>query len=218
LAKEQEKTGARARVSEALVCPHCRDGVSRSGTVACARRGCGALYHRECWEECARQYGGCAIYGCESRESKEVSLPGWVARVARLFLVAKLLAPRVPGALGSSVKRAVGPSSPEGTLVLFTGGALVLALGFPLVLGVVFHAPAPAQAPVSDGVLAVQLLAAFSFMCVSPLLAFMFLLSLLWVGARSLHIFFTSELAALARADDPESTVLGRLRSGEGGK
>jgi hypothetical protein len=35
----------RTRLEEALVCPYCRDVVTRRGVVACARRGCGALYH-----------------------------------------------------------------------------------------------------------------------------------------------------------------------------
>src|SRR5450432_105941 len=78
----------RSRLRQALVCPYCRDSVTRRGTVACARQGCGALYHRDCWSECTRSYGGCAVYGCASKHSKEISAAGYVARLVRLGLAA----------------------------------------------------------------------------------------------------------------------------------
>ncbi len=91
---------ARSRLSEALVCPYCRDGISRSAVVACARSGCGALYHRECWEECARRYGGCAVFGCESHAARPVGLLGYLVRLARMAIAAILFPPRVVGQLG----------------------------------------------------------------------------------------------------------------------
>jgi len=89
----------RSRLKQALLCPYCRDAVTRTGTVACARRGCGALYHRACWDEVVKDYGGCAIYGCESKKAREVSAVGWAVRVVRLLVATILLPPRVVRAL-----------------------------------------------------------------------------------------------------------------------
>ncbi len=85
----------RDRLRAALRCPYCRDAVTRRGTVACGRRGCGALYHRDCWDELTQGYGGCAVYGCGERRSREVSAAGWALRLLRLAVAALLLPPRV---------------------------------------------------------------------------------------------------------------------------
>jgi hypothetical protein len=57
-----------------VTCTYCRDALEGAAPV-CARAGCGALYHVECWEECHARYGGCAVYGCGSTEAAgELSL------------------------------------------------------------------------------------------------------------------------------------------------
>src|SRR5437870_4295401 len=96
---ETRHARARSRLRQALICPYCRDDVSRRGTVACARPGCGALYHRECWSECAASYGGCAVYGCGSTTSKEISAAGFVLRLLRLVVAAAIFPKRVARAL-----------------------------------------------------------------------------------------------------------------------
>ncbi len=85
---------ARDRVREALVCPYCRDQVVRDDVIACGARTCGALYHRECWEECQQGYGSCAALGCSSTQLREVSAFGFFYRLARLFVAAILFPPR----------------------------------------------------------------------------------------------------------------------------
>lgn len=82
------------RIRAALRCPYCHDQVGRVATVGCARPGCGALYHRECWDEVAR-WSGCAALGCGSREAREVSAAGYLVRVARLLLAALLFPRRI---------------------------------------------------------------------------------------------------------------------------
>src|SRR5262249_10267165 len=89
----------RSRFRQALVCPFCRDEVGRDGAVVCARERCGALYHAECWGECATHYGGCAIYGCSSKKSREVSAAGYAFRLARLVVAAILFPPKVARAI-----------------------------------------------------------------------------------------------------------------------
>jgi hypothetical protein len=56
------------------------------GTVACARSGCGALYHPACWDECSQGYGACAIYGCGGKEANEVSVKASFFKLARLAI------------------------------------------------------------------------------------------------------------------------------------
>ena len=85
----------------ALRCPYCHDQVGRLGALACARSGCGALYHRECWEECAR-WDGCAALACGSREAREVSALGYVLRWLRLALAALLFPRRLVRALSAT--------------------------------------------------------------------------------------------------------------------
>lgn len=93
------QTGLGGRVRAALRCPYCHDGVERQGGVACARRGCGALYHEACWRECVSHYGGCAVFGCGCRDVKGLTRVGLWVRVARLVLAAFLFPPRVIDAL-----------------------------------------------------------------------------------------------------------------------
>lgn len=64
----------RTERSTAVICPYCRDSVARgAASVVCSRRECRALYHRDCWRECSEEHGHCAVYGCVSTASAEVS-------------------------------------------------------------------------------------------------------------------------------------------------
>lgn len=91
----------RARVREAMRCPFCRDDVAQTGAVGCARRGCGALYHAECWRECSTSYGGCAVFGCGSKDATGVSRTAFLVRLLRLVLAAVLFPTRVLEAIRS---------------------------------------------------------------------------------------------------------------------
>jgi hypothetical protein len=70
-------------VSEALTCPFCRESLAGS-TYACARAGCGALYHEACWLELGREHGGCAIMGCGSSAARPLGSLGRAWRRARV--------------------------------------------------------------------------------------------------------------------------------------
>jgi hypothetical protein len=115
VAEADRMSRPRSRLGQALVCPYCRDGVGRRGAVACARRGCGALYHRECWGECAKSYGGCAIYGCGSAQAHEVGLVGYLLRAARLVGQAFLSPPRMARRLGAAASERIQEVREVGT-------------------------------------------------------------------------------------------------------
>jgi acyl carrier protein len=51
--------------------------------VTCRRRKCNALYHRECFQECVEEHGTCAVLGCPSSQSREVSVWGYFVALAR---------------------------------------------------------------------------------------------------------------------------------------
>jgi hypothetical protein len=201
------------RVRAAMRCPYCHDQVGRQDALACARRGCGALYHRECWEECAR-WGGCAALGCGSREAREVSALGYVVRVLRLVLAAVLFPRRVVGALvaneGASIARvfsnawrlawAVVPSQDPtknsyGALVVY----VLLSIGFlaSIIAALIrldrFNTPAERMV-VPIAVVVVTL-------------GVPFLLALLattgFFALRALALAFRGELAAFGRQDAP---------------
>lgn len=202
------------RVRAALRCPYCHDQVSRAGAVGCARAACGALYHRECWDEVAR-WDGCAALGCGSREAREVSAVGYLVRVARLLLAALLFPRRVvrrlraqdeAGAL-SIYRRALDmawvalPSrdaSRNGPVKLFLIIASVVPAAF-----LVACVAAWTVEPEGDSILK-----AFLALSIFPLwVGFPFLVAL--AGALVLHAglavgrAFRRELAALARAEAP---------------
>ena len=46
------------------MCAYCRGAIDRSEVARCASRTCGALYHADCWLNCAADTGKCAIMGC----------------------------------------------------------------------------------------------------------------------------------------------------------
>ena len=217
-------TLSRGRVRQALLCPYCRDGVARRGSVACARKGCGTLYHRECWDECAASYGGCAVYGCGSQSAHEVSAAGYFVRLAKLVLAALLFPPRLarrivasrePGAasplsLAHAATKGVLPSrdqSKNGPLKFFVHLTLVGVALWTLMLFesrewlVRFSAGTQTVARVGwiVGV------------------AFFLPYVLAFVPTLVFYVL-RSELAALLRADVERATVLTRLREGKGKK
>jgi len=79
--------------------------------VGCARPGCGAVYHAECWEECKTSYGACAVFGCGCRESTRLSQAQLRLRGLRLLLAAFLFPQRLVDAV-----RNVDASDGEGEL------------------------------------------------------------------------------------------------------
>ncbi|HZU96640.1 MAG TPA: hypothetical protein VFF73_08120 [Planctomycetota bacterium] len=220
------------RVQQALVCPYCRDEVGRGDALICARTKCGALYHRECWDECARLYGGCAVYGCSSKRSREVTAAGFVLRLLRLGLAAVLFPPRAVRALRLSeeestaaiYRRALGAARRVDAFANErTGGQLVLAvmLGVPLSYAIVFgllwewidQLPfGAAMVLILAGLLAIP-----RFMLILPYVlaippTFVFFL------AQAAKRALAAEFSALDRADRGGGTVLGRLAAGFGKK
>ncbi|MBI3726288.1 hypothetical protein HY251_20375 [bacterium] len=222
--------GARGRVHEALVCPYCRDSVGSEGTVVCARPRCGALYHRECWQECSEQYGGCAVYGCSSRKCNEVSATGYVFRLARLFLAAVLFPPRLARAIRNTESKSFVSNyqlalakarevHASWNLNSTAQMGLVFLLGVPIsyvIPGLAIwlwraeqHVPAPLFLCWALVVPFVALL--FPFLVALPL-------TLGFYTAKTIARAFEAELGALGRADEGGTTVIGRLRLGLGKK
>ncbi len=216
-ATRNEEKHPRSRVRQALVCPYCRDDVGRSGTVACARRGCGALYHRGCWEECAASYGGCAIYGCESKRSREVSVAGFLLRVVRLAVAALLFSPRV-------LRTVVDPRRAETRSVI----RQALSVGWSV---------SPFSERIENGTFKMSLylagavpsvlLAAILYdrynmkpgmvvMWSMPLIPIVAgtILALAFLSLKAFASVLRGELANLGRVDEGGDTVLGRLRAG----
>jgi hypothetical protein len=188
--------------------------VTREGTVACARRGCGALYHRECWDEVAKSYGGCAVYGCTSKKAKEVSLAGYLARMLRMLVAALLFPPRLAKALRRQASgettfwRDVALMVRSHVIALFSAAAFLSAVS---AFSWMWWAPRHHVSwdGVGDGIAAC--------VCITPCL-FTGALAATAVALRVLGSVLRSEVSALARADDPGNTVLGRLREGGGNK
>src|SRR5579883_397187 len=234
---------AQGRLRQALVCPYCRDEVGRDGTVICARKGCGALYHRECWGECAERYGGCAIYGCSSRKCREGSAAGYLLRLARLAVAAALFPPRVARAFTSSeresfravYRRAVRFSNlfaasndpaenPPRKMALYVLVSFPLALTLTLTFIRLVVVPRPRHFVDAIGAFLAHDWAVVKFYFLVAGLTFVlpriFALppAVLYYTYRSIAEVLRGELAALARADAGGGTVLGRLMAGFGKK
>jgi hypothetical protein len=220
-----------------------------------------------------KDYGGCAIYGCESKKARAVSVGGYVTRLMRLFVAALLFPPRVVKTLGvdpdrrfrsawrSSVASATvfpdflargvrplrrwrgGPAARDEILPVVFVACLSLLAFFPAVLVACrldpqYAAYAAIEARNSaqglrtpmmfwpdPGAIAFKSLllwVAFAVLIVIALriVSFLvvFLLALCFYASGAARLTLKSEFAALARADNPESTVLGRLRRGSGEK
>jgi hypothetical protein len=228
----------RSRLRRALVCPYCRDDVGREGALTCGRRGCGALYHRECWEECAAQYGGCAVYGCASTKANEVSRWGWTVRFVRLFLAAVLFPPRVVRAIARyeaprPTRAILGVVDVRGWrlvrerandtahAVLEAGAGVVIALALAPVI-----VAAGAWPFYASDLFAIQQGTGLR-LWVTPLSIILYVIGFGLLGfagtilgfhaLRALAHVLASEVGALGRAD-LYATFLGRVRRGEGTK
>jgi hypothetical protein len=226
-----------SRVRQALVCPYCRDEVEQEGTVCCVRKGCGAFYHRECWDECAVQYGGCAIYGCSSKKSREVSAAGYVLQIGRLLVAAALFPPRIARAIrdvdeGEGLVQIWKRARKATSFVVADEGGNEPVANYKLGLYVVYTLSSYALVLLTLS----RLMRNFSFWArtstwASPILGLLFItmpIALPWALAlpttlafftlRAVALAFKNELAALTRADEGGGSVIGRLRSGFGGK
>lgn len=215
---------------EALRCAFCRDQVARGDVVACARRACGALYHRACWEECRADYGACAVMGCGSTRAREVSLLGWGVRLLRLLVAALLFPPRLVRAvraqqgeaLGGTLRRAwsiavrVLPSFDERRngplkLVMYMLTTGPVCVGF--ILGLrwlgLLEQGHPAWALLVFGAMLAS--AIFAPVPLALLLVLAFLL------VRALAAALAGEVSALVRAEEPGGLVA-RLARGAGKK
>lgn len=87
--------GLRRRLGEALRCPFCLDRVGRRDCVACGGATCGAVYHRDCWDEFRLQSATCAILGCEAETVREVSRLRYWFRFLRLLAAVVLFPPHL---------------------------------------------------------------------------------------------------------------------------
>jgi hypothetical protein len=84
-----------ARLRAALACPYCKDHLPPDSAVACERTGCGAHYHLDCWSECRRDYGGCAIFGCGSKDGREVGSFALTRRLVWQLIATALFPPKL---------------------------------------------------------------------------------------------------------------------------
>lgn len=215
----------RARLRAALACPYCKDAVADEA-VGCERSGCGALYHRECWDECRASYGGCAVYGCGCTTARDVGRFALRRRALRLLLAAALFPPRVVqrlragGADGRgllrwaweeavAVQEYASASCSQSLLVGGVNLGLCLALMKWLLELPLFPTWDPLAVPKIVGLVAVAAVVLMRL----PLLS-----QLTWNVLGVLTEALAGEVSALARADAGEGTVLGRLARGGGKK
>jgi len=224
----------RKRLRQALVCPYCRDEVEREGTVICARKGCGALYHQECWQECAQQYGGCAVYGCSSKKCREVSAAGYFVRLGRLGLAALLFPPKIARALRKAegegfaaiyrkavaATRMVGVSTDENTnsqakMAIHVGLSIAVIV---TVAALAFSTPWISRWLTTGSNAFWGLVPIFFFVPIALPWIVALPLALAFFTLRAVAIAFKTELAQLGRADEGGGTVLGRLAAGFGKK
>lgn len=239
---QDDSPDSRSRLRRALLCPYCHDDVGRKGAVLCARDGCGAVYHRDCWHECVEQYGACAVYGCESTRSRELSVRAYVARVARLLLATLLFPPQVLRALVRFEEKPLreiqgllpqrgwrlileqtATSSREFVQASGGGLAIAIALATTFVMVPVLNPLLAAPDTTTHRALGAWLeLLQRGFLAVllsvGLVLALVGVVALGLAVARALSLTLVSELAVLRRADLPRGTVVSRLRKGEGSK
>lgn len=196
-----------ARLRAALGCPFCKDALPAEAAVACQRPGCGACYHLECWSECRQSYGGCAIFGCGSREGREVGSFALTRRIVWQVIATALFPPRLARrAVAYRVKLA--QDAPQGVVGTPLGHGLwafvALALAVGSVAGIFVAGELGRRRVIADAWVAVAMGLAF---VVLPIAAVRGPLALL---AAVLELF-SDELAVLQRAD--EGTFLARAAS-----
>jgi hypothetical protein len=209
-----------ARLRAAMTCPYCRDSLDESAFL-CDRRGCGAVYHEECWQECRQTYGGCAIYGCGCTTGHEVGRFALQRRVARLVLAAVLFPPKAVARIRQletqsfkeiwrdarrHQERVSGDVGRTMAYGLLNGAACV---GMAIGLAVAKQARWISHETFAAS-LAPALLLPVLFIRLPLLRAFA------WGSAKVVGRVFRDELAALGRAD--AGTVLARLVAGAGKK
>ncbi len=215
----------RARLRAALACPYCKDALGDEA-VGCDRAGCGALYHRECWDECRESYGGCAVYGCGCTTTRELGRFALRRRALRLLLAAALFPPRV-------VRRLRGGGGEDGKSLLRWAWDEAVAVqenasascGQSLLVGGVNLGLCALLASwlqtvrwiERDGATGLIVLAAVTVAAVT-LMRLPLLTQLTWNLLGVFTDALASEVVALARADAGDETVLGRLARGAGGK
>ncbi len=236
-----QPTTARSRLHGALICPYCRDAVFRRGTLVCARRGCGALYHRACWAECSTDYGGCAIYGCEGKKALEVSVTGFIFKLVRLAVAALVFPPRLVRAIrheerhGRSLlaralhearrfdpRRAKGGDAADVVVVyvLALPASLVGAANFALFavygsLWRVVRDSAPSYGLCGTASFVMALMIPFATLAAAFAPAILgFLLALVLNSVRLFARVLRAEIAALGRSDAAGDSILGRLHRG----
>lgn len=224
------RTGARlhadrARLRAALACPYCKDAVSDEA-VGCERAGCGALYHRECWEECRASYGGCAVYGCGCTTAREVGRFALRRRALRLLLAAALFPPRVVqrlragGADGKGLLRWAWQEAvavQENASASCSQSLLVGGVNLALCLGLLRWLTDLPLLPTWDP-LAVPKVVALVAVAAVVLMRLPLLSQLVWNVLGVLTEALAGEISALARVDAGEGTVLQRLSRGGGKK
>lgn len=196
-----------ARLKAALSCPYCKDALPAEAAVACQRPGCGACYHLDCWSECRQTYGGCAIFGCGSREGREVGSFALTRRIVWQVIATALFPPKLARrAVAYRVSLAAeAPSAVSGTPLghgLWAFVALALAVGS--VASIFVAGELSERRVISPGWLLAALGLAF---VVLPIATVRGPLALL---AAVLELF-SDELAVLQRAD--EGTFLARAAS-----
>lgn len=202
------------RLRAALTCPYCHDQLDESAMV-CDRDGCGAYYHEECWNECSRDYGGCAIYGCGTASAHAVGRFALQRRVWRLLVAAALFPPKLVKRLRESERenfRQVWQRSRAYQRGISHDVGRTLLIGFVNLIVVVAAAIAIVAAGTTETMLWLGALIPFVILFMRVPLASHFV----WAGSRLIARIFRDELAALSRAD--EGTFLARLSAGLGKK
>jgi hypothetical protein len=167
-----------------------------------------------------KEYGGCAVYGCESREAREVSAIGWLTRVARLFLTAIVLPPRVVRRLRQ------GPTAEESepprpgrwmrAFLVGAGGVSTFLVLSKILSGLGSNMTTREPVPLGEALLSLVLgpilLLAAPFLMMALVLFVTLLPTLAYALLGRLSQLMKAEFAALARADEHEQALLGRLR------
>ncbi len=209
------------RLRAALTCPYCHDQLDDEALV-CDRDGCGAYYHEECWNECRRDYGGCAIYGCGTATAHAVGRFALQRRVWRLLVAAALFPPKLVKRLRESERqsfREVWERSRAYQSEISNDAGRTLVVGFfnaTLSIAAALTFLSVFDVRTNQGLLSIGLLFVLLVPCVILFMRVPLAGHLTWAGSRLIARIFRDELAALSRAD--EGTFLARLSAGLGKK
>lgn len=218
------------RLRTALACPYCRDGIQTPEAMACARPGCGALYHAECWREVRPTYGGCAIYGCGSTAAHPVGRFAIQRRIWRLVVAAAFFPPTAVRRLrqtdprtfrdlwaeARTYQRGVSEDARRSLAVGALDALLVVPPCTAAVIAIVEDPGRVGLAASSIELVGLVVLLVFLLGAASSVALMRLPLVAMFGGgvARLVARMFREELAALGRAD--EGTFLARLAGGLG--